>query len=331
MAFSVSFIIAALNEKFHLPGALESIKVQDYPGKIEIILADGGSSDGTVEIAKKHGCKIFQDATKLPEARMHAASKKAGGEILVFLSADNRLVGRDWLAKMTKPFEDPEIQAATTHPVSEKNEYFLNRYFNDLPSDPLTFFVHGYHEDLREMKRVYPVKKETKDYTLFKFNSHNYPTIATNQGFALRKTFQRSDSSAEDDILPIIDMIERNQQIAYVPNAGIRHLSIYSISGFFKKFRRRTLVGLTGSNSFKNRLKCVSTQKKLRTLIAPFYFASFAWPAYDGVRRFFQTRDPLMLLHPFVCWLFLAAMLFGFFDYLTTFGKVKKQKLLTTK
>lgn len=331
MARSVSFIIAALNEKFHINGVLDSIKMQDYSGQIELILADGGSTDGTVEIAKKYGCKIFQDSTKLPEARMHAAFKQAKGELVVFLSADNRLVGSDWLVKMTKPFENPQVQAATTHPVSETSEHFLNRYFNNLPSDPLTFFVHGYCEDLREMKRVYPVEKETNDCIIYKFNSRDYPTIAMHQGFTLRKTFQRSESSAEDDILPIIEMIEKGHKIAYVPTAGIRHLSIYSIKQFFKKFRRRTLVGLTGNNSFQNRLKHVSWQKKARTLLAPLYFASFAGPAYDGVHRFFQTRDKLMLLHPFVCWLFLLAMLAGFFDYLLAFGKVEKQKLLTTK
>ena len=253
------------------------------------------------------------------------------GEIRIFMDADNCLIGKNWLTKMMKPFEDPEVQAVTTHPASEKDEFFLNRYINNLPSDPLTFFVHGYHEDLREMRRGYPAEKETADYIIFKFNSRDYPIIAMHQGFALRKSVQRNELSVEDDILPIIEMIENNQKIAYVPNAGVRHLSIYSINGFFNKYRRRTLVGLTGNNSFKNRLKHLPWQKKIRTYIAPLYFISFIWPAYTGARRFIQTRDSVMLLHPFICGLFFFAMLSGFLDYLLLFGKVEKQHLLNTK
>jgi glycosyltransferase involved in cell wall biosynthesis len=330
-SLSVSFIVPTLNEKLRIGKALESIMSQDYPEPVEVILADGGSVDGTIEIAKRYGCRILQDPTKLPEARMFAAFRQAHGEICIFMDADNCLRGNDWLNKMLKPFEDPQVQAVTTHPVSEKDEFFLNRYLNNLPSDPLTFFVHGYHEDLREMKRVYSVEKETDDYVLFRFDPINYPIIAMHQGFALRKTSHESSSNMEDDILPIIEMIEKNQKIAYVPKAGIRHLSISNMRDFFNKYRRRTLVGLTGNNSFKKRLNQLPRDKRLRTYLSPIYFMSFILPVGTGVKRFIQTRDPVMLIHPFVCGLFLLAVISGLFDYLLQPDRVRKQRLLTTK
>ena len=59
---SVTFIIPVLNAAGILENCLQSIRRQDYPlEKIEIILADGGSTDGTPEIGKKYGAVVIDD------------------------------------------------------------------------------------------------------------------------------------------------------------------------------------------------------------------------------------------------------------------------------
>lgn len=55
----ISIIVPTKNEERYLPGLLKSIKkqtVQPY----EIIVADAGSTDRTVEIAKKYGAKVIK-------------------------------------------------------------------------------------------------------------------------------------------------------------------------------------------------------------------------------------------------------------------------------
>ena len=48
---SISIIIPTLNSEKTLKDCLGSIAMQDYPkDKIEVIVADGGSTDGTLEI-----------------------------------------------------------------------------------------------------------------------------------------------------------------------------------------------------------------------------------------------------------------------------------------
>lgn len=331
LALSISFIIPALNEATRLPGALDSIIMQDYPGKVEIILADGGSTDGTVEIAKKYGCRIIADPTKLPEARMHLAFQQSKGDVCVFMSADNCLVGKDWLKKMLKPLELEEVKASTTLSISDKTEYFLNQYLNNLiQSDPLTHFVYGPYADLREMKQVYPVYKETSDYTIFDFDSKNFPTIALNQGFLLKRDVGRDESSEDDDIVPIMQMIEKNMKIAYVPNAGIHHYSFTSIRGFFNKYKRRALVNLTGSNaSFKTRVGHLSAYRRFLMLVSPIYLASFVWPAYYSLKGFIKSKDTLWFIHPFICWLFFAAMAAAVIEYALKGGKIPQ--LLRTR
>lgn len=52
---SISVVIPTYNSERTLTECLENILQQDYPrAKIEIIIADGGSRDRTLEIARKY-------------------------------------------------------------------------------------------------------------------------------------------------------------------------------------------------------------------------------------------------------------------------------------
>jgi len=81
----LSIIIPTLNEEKYLPLLLSSIRRQNF-NDYEIIVADAGSEDKTLEIAKKHGCKIV--AGGLPARARNNGAKVAKGDILLFLDAD---------------------------------------------------------------------------------------------------------------------------------------------------------------------------------------------------------------------------------------------------
>jgi glycosyltransferase involved in cell wall biosynthesis len=56
---SISIITPTYNSAKTLSFCLDSIKNQDYNGDIEIIIANGGSTDSTLEIAQKYTDKIY--------------------------------------------------------------------------------------------------------------------------------------------------------------------------------------------------------------------------------------------------------------------------------
>ena len=65
VAFGISVIIKALNEERHIARAIESVEhalacLPPSAGPGEIILADGGSQDRTVTIAREHGIRIVR-------------------------------------------------------------------------------------------------------------------------------------------------------------------------------------------------------------------------------------------------------------------------------
>jgi glycosyltransferase involved in cell wall biosynthesis len=61
---SVSVILATLNSGAILKKSLQSVRSQNYDqSKIEIIVADGGSTDETIEILKKYQALIIPENT----------------------------------------------------------------------------------------------------------------------------------------------------------------------------------------------------------------------------------------------------------------------------
>ncbi len=81
----LSIIIPTLNEEKYLPKLLASIKRQDFGG-CEIIVADAGSHDRTVEIAETSGCRVVKGG--LPAFGRNRGAEVATGDLLLFLDAD---------------------------------------------------------------------------------------------------------------------------------------------------------------------------------------------------------------------------------------------------
>jgi len=96
----VSVIVICYNESKHLELCLGALKNQDYDSDaFEIIFIDNGSTDSSVEIAKKYANKVeIHPRLKLGGLRNLGASL-AKGEILAFIDADCEAKPQ-WLASI---------------------------------------------------------------------------------------------------------------------------------------------------------------------------------------------------------------------------------------
>lgn len=78
-----------LNEADVLAGLLEDLRTQQQSG-CEVILVDGGSRDGSADMARCAGFLVL-DAPRGRAAQMNAGAAMASGDVLLFLHADTRL------------------------------------------------------------------------------------------------------------------------------------------------------------------------------------------------------------------------------------------------
>lgn len=86
-SFKLSATIITLNEEKDLPRALESLR--DLVD--EIILVDSGSTDKTLQIARKYGAKIYKRKFDNYANQKNFAASKASGEWILSLDADEEI------------------------------------------------------------------------------------------------------------------------------------------------------------------------------------------------------------------------------------------------
>lgn len=89
----VSVIVPTLNEERWLPGLFEQLKSAD--GAVETIVADGGSTDKTIEIARARADKVVECRLRGRARQLHEGALVSTGDILLFVHADSRLPP-DW-------------------------------------------------------------------------------------------------------------------------------------------------------------------------------------------------------------------------------------------
>ena len=88
---TVSVIIPTLNERKGLPETLAAL--QAHGGYTQCIVVDGGSDDGTPELAAKLGDQrlLVIDSGRGRGVQLDTAAQRATGDILLFLHADTLL------------------------------------------------------------------------------------------------------------------------------------------------------------------------------------------------------------------------------------------------
>jgi len=125
-----SIVIRTLNEAEYLDDLLDMIARQQTPGlEYETVLIDSGSTDGTVEIARKHGCRITTiSKQEFSFGRsLNRGCEFAHGGILVFISGHCVPVDEMWLQRLCQPLIDGQVSYTYGRQVGDDGNYFSER------------------------------------------------------------------------------------------------------------------------------------------------------------------------------------------------------------
>ena len=118
----ISVIIPAYNAERTLPYTLRALQNQTLPRDLyEIIVVDDSSTDGTAAVAREFGVRYRIQNKEGPAAARNLGVRASRGEIILFTDSDC-IPKEDWIEKMVKPFEDPQVAGVMGRYLTRQKE-----------------------------------------------------------------------------------------------------------------------------------------------------------------------------------------------------------------
>jgi len=331
----VSFVIPTLNAGNYLRGCLESIMSQDYPvDKMEVIIADGGSADSTLSIARKFNTKICENPLKTAESGKAVGIDNSTGKYICLVDSDNLLTEDSWLRRMVFPLEEDDslIGSEPLYYEYRKEDGFIDRYCALMGmNDPLVFWL-GSYDRMNLLSGTWTgldvCQKEFDHYIEVSLESGNIPTIGAN-GCMFRTSVLKSatglygDYFFDMDILEILTEKRGPQKFAKV-RTGIVHLFCGSDMKRFKRKQsrrvrdflyRRSVSDVLANKNFEER-KYTYGKNSSSALIRPLLIFIFQTVTvipllYQALKGYKKKPDLAWFAHPILCWITLISYTVG--------------------
>ncbi|MFC1804508.1 glycosyltransferase [Candidatus Omnitrophota bacterium] len=303
--FTVS--IPVYNSSRYLAGCLKSIRGQDYPkDKIEVVVADGGSTDNTVEIARDSGARVYNNLKRLGDYGAKVVAEHATGELLVVFAADNELVGKDWLRRVAEVFAAyPRVAALWGRIVSGRNDARINKYYALIQSDPMSHFI---NKNLDYYFKRNPVSRSPSvgDHFLFDVMPDRQLCWGAN-GLVYRldlvkDIILRSEYVGDNEVFQYMTE-SGNNRVAYLPDLKTAHHHIDSIRGWAGKWKRN-LTTLFFAHAQERRVDWAFRQRfKLKLVFWLIYSLFFPISLLHSVFLALRERTAYWLYHPLMCFI----------------------------
>lgn len=313
---SISIVIATFNSERTLGLCLEKVNEQNYKGKIEIIIADGGSKDATLKIAKNNKAKIIKvnPGKQNAEYNKGIGLKHARNEIVLFLDHDNIMPHLNWLNNIVEPFmEDKEIVGV--EPLRfhyDRSMTFLDRYFALFGgSDPVVYYL-GKASHLSYADSKYNLFGKSKDmgsYYKIIFSEKKIPALGGNGAALRRNLLLKSAKSDPDNFIHtdvVADLIKAGHNKYGIIKDTIIHLTNNKVLPFLLR-RKYFIEKYQLEEAFKRRYYIYDPKKdRLKLFRYIILSITVVVPLKDSIKGFMKITDLAWFLHPFMCIAFVA-------------------------
>ena len=153
----ITIILPTLNERSHIRDCLDSLKKQDYTNIVEILVVDGGSSDGTQEIVTADGgsVRLVDNPKMTAAAAMNIGIKESTTDVYVRVDA-HTLYATDYVSRSVATYDESKAQVVGG-PMRPTGANPFGRAVAAVTSSPLGVGPGRFHysEKLEEVETVY--------------------------------------------------------------------------------------------------------------------------------------------------------------------------------
>ena len=312
----VTILIVSLNSKRTIQKCLNYIKSQDYPNIDEVLLVDGGSTDNTLELAKKIGLKnlkILKAGYKdNQEARRAIGIEKAKNEYIAMIDTDNYLLSKTWISDLVEPLvkHTDVIASQTLRYAAPKDAPLLNRYFGLLGgADPISYYL-GKSDRLSFAKDTWDLRgdivSENNKYYIIRFTPNTFPSVGAN-GILFKKSmlmeshWGKPENYFHTDVFVDIAKKYGSCKFAIVKNETY-HDTAETLTTFFSK--RTRYMSLHHHNLKATRRYFIFNPKNpsdvIKLGLCLLYAVTFIVPLFESIYGFIKKRDIAWFIHPYV-------------------------------
>jgi len=126
---TVSVVVPAYNEAANIAATVRSLARSDYP-RVEVIVVDDGSTDGTAEIVRRlrlPNVFVISQPNAGKPAALNRGIAMARGDFLVLVDGDT-VLARDAVGRLVQPFVDPTVGAVSGNTKVANRRGLLGRW-----------------------------------------------------------------------------------------------------------------------------------------------------------------------------------------------------------
>ena len=234
MAGIATVAIPVLNGARYLDEVLRAVRDQAVDREVEIVVVDSGSTDGSVEIAERHGAAVHRIEKR---EFSHGGTRNllmglAAGDHVAFITQDATPASRQWLASLLAGFEQADDVAATFGPhvprpdASHMIKSEMERHF-------AVWGDGGREIDVQRLERTPAGLAEYRAFPgKLTFLSDVNCCVAR---WAWERIPYREVPYAEDQLLGR-ELIEAGYAKVFHPGARVLHSHDYPPGEFFKRY-----------------------------------------------------------------------------------------------
>lgn len=300
----ITIVMPTYNSEKTIERALRSVRRQTVDSKkIEILVIDGGSTDNTVNIAKKYGAIVLDNPERIPETAKRIGFAYAHGEYIIMQDSDEVWCHREQLSARIKFFENnQDVFCLIADKLIPGRGCGLSCAYLNMISDPFSYIIYQKKYSNVEQNKMY-LFRESEFGNVYRYKKEDVAPIGDGGSTMInlkkaKEVYGSNITSQEFATSIFIQMVNATHKVGIIPEDNIVHYSTASLKSYLKKLRFRVHINLNDveKSGYESRARHCKKLKNRKALFV-LYSLSVIGPIWDSLRLSVLYRRPSFLLH----------------------------------